>query len=276
MSAQFYILSMVIVGLLVPYNNPSLISQSSVDSKASPFVIAITQAGLQGLDSVMNAVIMISVLSVANSALFGSSRTLAALAEQGQAPQILAYIDKRGRPLVSIAVASLIGLMAYLSLSDIAGQAFTWLLALSGLSCIFTWASICLSHIRFRQAWKAQGHSLNELAYKSSVGVIGSWIGFVSLIVVLVVQLWVAVDPIGGPPASTGEAVADFFAVYLGVPIVILFYGVYKAYYRTPWIRTKDIDLQSGKNEMDPTLFMKVKEDKASWPTWKVVYNTLC
>jgi len=267
---------MVIVGLLVPYNNPSLISQSSVDSKASPFVIAITQAGLQGLDSVMNAVIMISVLSVANSALFGSSRTLAALAEQGQAPQILAYIDKRGRPLVSIAVASLIGLMAYLSLSDIAGQAFTWLLALSGLSCIFTWASICLSHIRFRQAWKAQGHSLNELAYKSSVGVIGSWIGFVSLIVVLVVQLWVAVDPIGGPPASTGEAVADFFAVYLGVPIVILFYGVYKAYYRTPWIRTKDIDLQSGKNEMDPTLFMKVKEDKASWPTWKVVYNTLC
>jgi len=276
LSAQFYILSMVIVGLLVPYNNPSLISQSSVDSKASPFVIAITQAGLQGLDSVMNAVIMISVLSVANSALFGSSRTLAALAEQGQAPQILAYIDKRGRPLVSIAVASLIGLMAYLSLSDIAGQAFTWLLALSGLSCIFTWASICLSHIRFRQAWKAQGHSLNELAYKSSVGVIGSWIGFVSLIVVLVVQLWVAVDPIGGPPASTGEAVADFFAVYLGVPIVILFYGVYKAYYRTPWIRTKDIDLQSGKNEMDPTLFMKVKEDKASWPTWKVVYNTLC
>jgi amino acid transporter len=276
LSAQFYILSMVIVGLLVPYNHPSLISRSSVDSKASPFVIAITEAGLQGLDSVMNAVIMISVLSVANSALFGSSRTLAALAEQGQAPQILAYIDKKGRPLVSIAVASSIGLIAYLSLSDIAGQAFTWLLALSGLSCIFTWASICLSHIRFRQAWKAQGHSLNELAYKSSVGVIGSWIGFVSLIVVLVVQLWVAVDPIGGAPASVGEAVAEFFAVYLGVPIVLLFYGVYKAYYRTPWISTEDIDLQSGKNEMDPTLFMKVKEDKASWPTWKVVYNALC
>jgi amino acid transporter len=256
-----------------------LISRSSVDSKASPFVIAITEAGIHGLDSIMNSVIMVSVLSVANSALFGSSRTLAALAEQGQAPQILAYIDKNGRPIVSIAVASSIGLIAYLSLSEIAGQAFTWLLALSGLSCIFTWASICLAHIRFRQAWKAQGHSLNELAYKSSVGVIGSWIGFVSLMVVLAVQLWVAIDPIGGAPAAAGAAAAaaaDFFSVYLAVPIVLLFYGVYKAYYRTPWIRIEDIDLRSGKNEVDPLLFIKVKEDRASWPTWKVVYNSLC
>jgi len=267
---------MAIVGLLVPYNHPSLISRSSVDSKASPFVIAITEAGIQGLDSVMNAVIMVSVLSVANSSLFGSSRTLAALAEQGQAPKIFAYIDKNGRPIVSIAFAACLSLIAFLSLSDIAGQVFTWLLALSGLSCIFTWASICLAHIRFRQAWKAQGHSLNELAYKSSVGVTGSWIGFFSLMVVLVVQLWVAVDPIGGPPASVAEAVSDFFAVYLGMPIILLFYSGYKIYYRTPWIRIEDIDLISGKNEVDPLLFIKVKEDKASWPAWKVVYKALC
>jgi yeast amino acid transporter len=267
---------MAIVGLLVPYNHPSLITRSSVDSKASPFVIAISEAGIQGLDSVMNAVIMVSVLSVANSSLFGSSRTLAALAQQGQAPKIFAYIDKNGRPVVSIAFAALISLIAYLSLSDVAGQAFTWLLALSGLSCIFTWASICLAHIRFRQAWKAQGHSLNELIYKSSVGVAGSWIGFVSLMVVLVVQLWVAIDPIGGAPASASERIADFFAVYLAMPIVLLFYGAYKIYYRTPWIRIQDIDLLSGKNKVDPLLFIKVKEDKASWPMWKVVYKTLC
>lgn len=36
---------------------------------------------------------------------------------------------------------------------------FNWLLALSGLSTIFTWLSINIAHIRFRAAWKAQGHT---------------------------------------------------------------------------------------------------------------------
>ncbi len=117
---------------------------------------------------------------------------------------------------------------------------------------------------------------MNELAYKSSVGVVGSWIGFCSLLVVLVVQFWVAVDPIGGAPATVAEAVAEFFSVYLGVPIILLFYSFYKIYYRTPWIRTEDIDVLSGKNEVDPLLFIQVKEDKASWPMWKVVYKAMC
>jgi yeast amino acid transporter len=44
-----------------------LISRNNVDSKASPFIIAIRDAGIQGLDSVMNAVVMMAVLSVATS-----------------------------------------------------------------------------------------------------------------------------------------------------------------------------------------------------------------
>jgi amino acid transporter len=66
----------------------------------------------------MNAVIMISVLSVGNSSVYGSSRTLAALAEQGQAPQFLAYIDRKGRPLWAICVASAMGLFCFLAASD--------------------------------------------------------------------------------------------------------------------------------------------------------------
>jgi amino acid permease len=49
--------------------------------------------------------------------------------------------------------------------------------AISGLSSIFTWGSICACHIRFRQAWKYHGHTLDELAYTSQPGVIGSWVG---------------------------------------------------------------------------------------------------
>ena len=82
----FYVVSLIIVGLLVPYTDPRLISgTSNADAKASPFVISIQNAGIMGLDSVMNVVIMIAVLSVGNSSIYGSSRTLAAL-DGGQSP----------------------------------------------------------------------------------------------------------------------------------------------------------------------------------------------
>lgn len=87
----FYLISLLLVGLLVPYTDPRLLNgATSEDAKASPFVLAMTNAGIKGLPSVFNVVIMIAVLSVGNSSVYGSSRTLAALAEQHQAPKILA------------------------------------------------------------------------------------------------------------------------------------------------------------------------------------------
>ena len=160
-------------------------------------------AGIQGLDSVMNAVVLIAVLSVGNSSMYGATRTLAALAEQGQAPRLLAYCDRKGRPLVAIGVSSLIGLISYLYISPtLSGPAFTWLLALSGLSSIFTWCSICFAHIQFRKAWIDQGNQLSDLIYQSPIGVSGSWIGLVALILILVAQFWVAISPVRAPGMS--------------------------------------------------------------------------
>ncbi|CAL3964479.1 unnamed protein product, partial [Diplocarpon coronariae] len=149
----FYIASLAIIGLLVPYDDPRLLSGGSANAAASPFVISIKNAGIEVLPSVMNVVILIAVISVGNSAVFGSSRTLAALADQGQAPRVFSYIDRKGRPIVAILFASFLGLIAYVADTGYQGTVLDWLLALSGLSSIFTWASICLSHIRFRRAW---------------------------------------------------------------------------------------------------------------------------
>jgi amino acid transporter len=122
---------------------------------------------------------LIAVLSVGNSSIYGSSRTLAALADRGQAPKMFGYIDNTGRPLVAIIFASVIGLLCFIVAagSDTRTQAFNWMLAISGLSAIFTWGSICACHIRFRAAWKYNGFTLDDLPYKSQPGVIGSWVG---------------------------------------------------------------------------------------------------
>ncbi|KAI4093234.1 MAG: hypothetical protein LQ344_003061 [Seirophora lacunosa] len=277
----FYIVSLTLVGLLVPYTDPRLIGQSSSDAKASPFVIAIKNAGIIGLDSVMNVVIMISVLSVGNSAVYGSSRTLAALAEQGQAPKFLAYIDRKGRPLKAIGVAAAFGFLAYVAASNKETDVFTWLQALSGLSSIFTWGSICLAHIRFRRAWAVQGHSLNELAFRSQAGVLGSWMGFIFNVLVLIAQFWTGFAPIKppyGPPRSgTLARLRSFFQAYLAAPVVLACYVGYKFIYRTPIMRCKDMDLKTGLRDLNLAELLADEElEKASWPKWKKAYKFLC
>jgi amino acid transporter len=269
----FYIVSLTLVGLLVPWNEPRLLSgSSSADASASPFVIAIKNAKISALPSIMNVVIMIAVLSVGNSSVYGSSRTLAALAEQGQAPRILAYIDRNGRPMVGIAVSALLGLLGYLAASPKKGQAFTWMLALSGLSSIITWGSICLAHIRFRHGWKKQGHSIKELAYQSQSGVIGSWLGLLLNCLVLVAQFWVAMWPVGESPNAE-----NFFSIYLTVPVVLAFYIPYKIFYKTPFVRSADMDLVTGRREMDlDTLLEEERAEQAAWPRWKKIYKIFC
>ncbi|RMZ81956.1 hypothetical protein DV737_g2248, partial [Chaetothyriales sp. CBS 132003] len=240
----FYVVSLLLVGTLVSYTDPRLLNgKSSADAKASPFVISIQDANIQALPGVMNVVIMISVLSVGNSAIYGSSRTLAALAEQSQAPRILAYIDRKGRPLVAIILASAIGLLAYLAASTRQQEAFDWMLAFSGLSSILTWGSICLAHLRFRHAWAVQGHGLDELAFRSPVGVVGSWVGLIFNVLVLVAQLWTGIWPVGWQEMTGDEIAINFFQTYLTLPVVIFMYLAYKIWYRPKIVKPRDLDL---------------------------------
>lgn len=275
----FYIVALTIVSLLVPYGDQQLLGSSSEDAKASPFVIAINNAGIKVLPSIFNVVILIAVLSVGNSSIYGSSRTLAALAEQGQAPRVLAYIDRKGRPLVAIGVASVLGLLCYVVAGGqkTAGTALDWLYSLSGLSSIFTWGSVCLAHIRFRRAWKKQGHTLDELAFRSQAGVIGSWIGFILNVLVLVAQFWTAGWEIGYGELSADTRAQDFFLNYLAAPVVIAFYIPYKIYFRTPFMRTADMDLVTGRRELDThAMIEQDRAQRAQWPTWKRFYKFFC
>jgi amino acid transporter len=80
--AIFYIVNLFLVGLIVPANSELYKTEGS-SSRRSPFVIAIQLAGIKVLPSIFNAVILIAVISVANSCTFGSTRTMQALAAEG-------------------------------------------------------------------------------------------------------------------------------------------------------------------------------------------------
>lgn len=257
----FYIISLCLIGLLVPYNDKRLIGASSVDAAASPFVLAIRNHGIKGLPSVINVVILIAVLSVGNSAVFGCSRTLTALAEQGFLPKIFGYIDRKGRPLVGIGFTSFFGLLSFIAASPKEGEVFDWLLALSGLSSLFTWMAICICHLRFRRALSAQGRSTDELSFVSPAGVWGSIYGTVLIILILAAQFWIALFPIGSPPDAK-----DFFESYLSLPVVLVMYIGHKCCKRN-WklfIRAENIDIDTGRREVDiEALKVELAEEKA-------------
>ncbi|KAF6836866.1 amino acid permease [Colletotrichum plurivorum] len=274
----FYVVALTLIGLLVPYNEERLLGASSqADANTSPFVIAIENASIQVLPSVMNAVILIAVLSVGNSAVFGSSRTLAALADQQQAPRFLSYVDRKGRPLTAIGVASVVGLIAYLADLEEQDQVLDWLLAISGLSSVFTWASICLCHIRFRRAWARKGHGLHELAFRSQVGVAGSYCGLAMNVLVLAAQFWVGAFPVNWEKQSAEWVARNFFLRYAAFPIVLVFYCAHKLYFRTTFIRIEQMDVDTGRRDFNlGILVAQEQEERMSWPRWKRVYKFLC
>ncbi|KAH8919227.1 amino-acid permease inda1 [Atractiella rhizophila] len=242
-----YVMSLLFCGLLIPYDDPDLFGTSSWDANFSPFVIVIRRANVAGLPSVVNVVICLSVLSIAMSCVFAGSRTLQGLGHQGYAPSIFTYVDKAGRPLVAVTTIIVFGPLAYVSLAKKGLTAFDWLLALSGLSTLFTWGSICVAHIRFRAAWKAQGKDLGEIPFKAAFGVPGSYLGLFLVVLVLILQLYVAVDPIDGS-APTAEG---FFLSYLAFPIVLAFWAIAFFFKRDGFRKASEIDLDTGRKCWD-------------------------
>ncbi|GAV47414.1 hypothetical protein ZYGR_0H02560 [Zygosaccharomyces rouxii] len=273
----FYVICLFLVGLLVPYSDKRLIGSSSVDAAASPFVIAIKNQGISGLPTVINVVILIAVLSVGNSDIYAASRSLSALADQGFLPKCFAYIDRMGRPLVSIIFCSIFALIAFIAESDKEGDVFNWLLALSGLAALFTWAGICLCHIRFRRALSAQGRSTDELSFKSPLGVYGSMWGFFICVIELISEFYVALFPIGSPPSAE-----SFFESYLSFPIILSMYLGHKIWKRN-WkifIKPEDMDIDTGRREVDLELLkQEIADEKEAFrmkPWWYRTFKIFC
>ena len=170
------------------------------------------------------------------------------MAQQNFLPKIIGYIDRSGRPLFGIAFTSAFGLVAFVAQSKKEGEVFAWLLALSGLSSLFTWGGICFCHIRFRAALTAQGRSTDELPFKAPAGIYGSMWGLFMIVLMFMAQFYVALFPPGGKPSAE-----VFFQSYLSFPVVLAFYFGHKLYARN-WkllIPLSKLDIDTGRREMD-------------------------
>lgn len=275
----FYIILVIIIGCLVPYTNEELLNGStSEDITASPFVIAINAGGIKVLPHIMNAVVLVAVLSVGNSSVYGCSRTLASMAIQGQLPKVVGYIDRMGRPLVAIMITNVVGLLCFLAATNDMSTVFTWLFSMCSLAAFTTWGMICLAHIRFRWALHAQNRTTDEVPYEAQLGIYGSYYGVLINSLIMIGEIWILIWPIGSKADVT-----TFWQNCLSLPLMIILWAGYKTWKRQ-WgffyLKAHEIDIDTGRRELDlEELRQDIAEEKvflAEQPWWYQVYRWWC
>ncbi|AGO13904.1 AaceriAGR039Cp [[Ashbya] aceris (nom. inval.)] len=257
-----FLLPIILIGFLVPHTSSQLLSaEGGSGSRASPFVIAAALHGVKVVPHIINFIILTSVISVGNSAMYSAPRILLSLAEHGMCPKIFTYVDRRGRPLVTLIFVSLFGLIAFVAASNQEENVFTWLSAIAGLSQLFTWTGIAVSHVRFRRAMSVQGRSLGELGYRANTGSIGSYYAIFFNIVVLIAQFWIAIAPI---PKHGELDVEFFFQNYLAFPVLVVFYVGYKLWKRDfrLVIPASQVDLQSHRQIFDEEVLIQEEMER--------------
>ena len=129
----FYIVTIFLIGLLVPYNSSylSFAQKSGHGAAASPFVTAVKVAGIKVLPSIINAAVMVFNLSAAVTDVYVASRTLYSLSIQNQAPGFLARTNKRKIPIWAFTVAATMALLAFMNVSDESTKVFKYCVDLS-------------------------------------------------------------------------------------------------------------------------------------------------
>lgn len=232
----FYIGTFVVIGFLIPYDDPNLLNSSVENVAISPFTLVLDRFGFAFAASFINAIILTAVLSAGNSGLYASTRMLYAMAKEGDAPKVFTKLNSRGVPVPALLATAAFGVFAFLTSLIGEGTAYNWLINISGMSGFIAWLGIAIAHYRFRRAFHAQGKSLDEIPFKALFYPFGPIFATVLCLIIIAGQNYTA---------FTGETIDWYGAsvAYIGIPVFLLVYAAYKSKYKTHVIPLKEVNL---------------------------------
>lgn len=149
----FFMLGSLAVGILVPYNDESLIkayATGAPGAAASPYVASMVRLRIGVLPHIVNALVLTSALSAGNSYCYCASRSLYGLALEGKAPKFMTKCTKNGVPIYCVVAVLLISLLSFLQVSNSAAVVLQWFVNLvcvrnQELSFLLTFLGHCIS-----------------------------------------------------------------------------------------------------------------------------------
>ena len=257
----FYIFGVFAIGLIVSSNSPDLLNGES-GAGSSPWAVAIRDAGIKGLDSVVNAIIVTSAWSAGNSYLYLASRCLYSMALVGNAPKIFATCNRWGVPYYALTASALFSLLAYLNVASTGATVFNWFVNLINSGGYQSWICISIIYLRFRKATFAQ--RVTDLPFRSKFQPYLSYVNIVMLTTLMLLSGYKVFLP-------GLWNVSSFLTSYIGIPIFFALYFGHKFILgrRDAWcVGIREMDLDSNLAELKAAEEPVIPGEKW-YKTWK-------
>lgn len=254
----FYVFTTFFIGMNVPYNYPKL-SEKSV--MTSPFTIVFQMVGTKAAASFMNAVILTSVISAGNHALFAGSRVLFNLGLEGYFfPSIITKTNRYQIPYVAVLITWAAGGLCFGSSFVGAGTLWTWLQNIVGVSNQIAWLCISIVSIRFRRGLAKQGKT-HELQFSNWTYPYGPYFLVLFVSFIILVQGWSSFAPWN---------VTDFFSYYIELIVFVALYVFWWLWKRDAFVRSEDMDFVTDKY-ISPHEEVLLNEELDNLKGWKKV-----
>ncbi|UPL01988.1 hypothetical protein LCI18_012922 [Fusarium solani-melongenae] len=169
----FFIGSALCVGIIVPYDDPTLLAilggdtAGSGTAKASPYVIGMQNLGVDVLPHIVNALLLTSIFSAGNTYTYAAIRSLYGLALEGHAPVFLTRCTSNGVPIWCVGIVMLFPFLSFLQVSNSTGQVLTWLVSVITAGGAMNYIVITTTYIFFYRACKAQDIDRSSFPYRA-------------------------------------------------------------------------------------------------------------
>lgn len=214
----FFVLSLFVISLLIPYTASDLVHSELM---MSPFTLVFKYYNKNFAAGIMNCVILIAIISTANSSMYAGSRILWYLAKERHIPAIFAKVNRRGIPVFALLLTTIIAMFAFLSSIFGNGTVYFWLLNATSLSGFIAWLGIAISHYRFRKAYIYQGKDLADLPYLAKGYPFVPLSAFAACLFIIAAQNYQALTR--SPIDWYGLIIA-----YIGIPLFFLVWFTHK------------------------------------------------
>jgi L-asparagine permease len=179
--AVFYVGSVLLLSLLLPY--------TSYKAGESPFVTFFGTIGVEGVDSIMNLVVLTAALSSLNAGMYSTGRIIRSLAVAGSAPAWLARMNRSGVPYGGILLTASFALLGVGLNAVVPKDAFEIVLNVSAICVMTAWATIILCQLRL-WSWAKQG-TMSRPSFRMPGA---PYTGYLTLVFLLFVVVMIAVD----------------------------------------------------------------------------------
>ncbi|EWG53641.1 hypothetical protein FVEG_12030 [Fusarium verticillioides 7600] len=201
---------------------------------ASPWVIAMSNLGIEGLPHLVNALLFTTIFSAGNTYTYCATRSLYSLALDGRAPAFLRKTTKNGIPIYCFAVTMVFPLLAFLQLDSSSAEALTILLALITGGGIVDYITMNITFLFYYRACKAQGVDRKKMPYFGYFQPYCAWIALILHTVVCYTYGYTSLAPFNAK---------NFFSNYTMQIIAPFMYLGWKLIKRTKVISAKECDL---------------------------------